>query len=80
MGDKPWRNWTDDELAAAADTGLRGQGAAVEALRRLRDRLDLFSASSDKYSRRMFWLNIILAVLTLVQAIAVVPVIKGWFK
>jgi hypothetical protein len=37
--------------------------------------LDAFSASSDRYSNRMFWLNIILVILTVVQAAAV---IKTW--
>jgi hypothetical protein len=77
---KPWKDWTDDELAREAEIGSRGQGAVVESTRRLRDRVDAFSASSDKYSARMLWLNIILTVLTLVQVIAVIPVIKGWFK
>lgn len=69
----PNKDWTDDELAAEAQTGTRGQGAVVEAMRRLRE-------SNDTYSQRMFWLTIVLTLLTLVQAIAVVPVIKGWFK
>jgi hypothetical protein len=47
----------------------------VEAMHRLTVRLDAFSASSDRYSNRMFWLNIILVVLTVVQAAAV---IKTW--
>jgi hypothetical protein len=40
----------------------------VEAMHRLTVRLDAFSASSDRYSNRMFLLNIILVVLTVVQA------------
>jgi hypothetical protein len=80
MDDKSWKDKTDDELAKEAHAGRVGQGGVVESIRRLRDSVDAFSASSDKYSARMFWLNIILAVLTLVQAIAVIPVIKGWFN
>jgi hypothetical protein len=74
--------WSDPDwkqLADEAQAGLRGQGAVVEAMHRLTDRLDAFSASSDRYSNRMFWLNIILLVLniillvlTLVQAAAVI--------
>jgi hypothetical protein len=45
-------------------------------MHRLTVRLDASSASSDRYSNRMFWLNIILVVLTVVQAAAV---IKTWF-
>lgn len=35
-GSKPWSEWSDDELAAEAQSGLRGQGAIVESLRRHR--------------------------------------------
>lgn len=31
-----WRRKTDEQLADEAQTGLRGQGALVEAMRRLR--------------------------------------------
>ena len=54
---------------------MRGQGAIVEAMHRLTVRLDAFSKSSDRYSSRMFWLSMILLVLTMVQAAAV---IKAW--
>jgi hypothetical protein len=36
MDNKPWKEWTDDELAKEAQTGLRGQAAVVESTRRLR--------------------------------------------
>jgi len=79
MPAKPWKDWTDDELADAAQQGMTGQGAQVEAMRRLKESIVTFSGSSDRYSRRMLWLTIVLLILTLVQAIAVVPNIKGWF-
>jgi hypothetical protein len=44
-------------------------------MHRLTVRLDAFSKSSDRYSSRMFWLSMILLVLTMVQAAAV---IKAW--
>jgi hypothetical protein len=62
------RDRTDDELFAAAEAGLKGQGAVVEAMRRLRNALDDLRQSSDKYSRRMLWLTIVLTVLTVVLA------------
>ena len=62
-----WSDYGWMHLADEAQAGLRGQGAIVEAMHRLTDRLDAFSASSDRYSSRMFWLNIILLVLTVVQ-------------
>ena len=63
------------QLADEAQAGMRGQGAIVEAMHRLTVRLDAFSKSSDRYSSRMFWLSMILLVLTMVQAAAV---IKAW--
>jgi hypothetical protein len=77
-----WRALSDDKLARIAQDDLQGQGAPVEAMRRLRVALERASRKSDTYSRRMLWLTIVLAVLTLVQAIAVVPTIvsavKSW--
>ena|SRR5262249_33264328 len=46
MPAKPWKDWTDDELADAAQQGLHGQGAPVEAMRRLRTTIETFSDSS----------------------------------
>jgi hypothetical protein len=59
---------------------LQGQGAPVEAMRRLRRALERASQSSDKYSQRMFWFTVVVAVLTAVQAISAFEVIKNWFK
>jgi hypothetical protein len=70
-----WSERTDDELAHIAQDGMQGQGAPVEAMRRLRVAIEKSSAQSDIYSRRMFWLTIILTVMTFVQVIAVIPVI-----
>jgi hypothetical protein len=73
----PSKDSTEDELTAEADAGLRGQGALVEAIHRLKHSINAFSASSDQYSRRMWWLTIILAVLAFIQAISpVIQVIK----
>jgi hypothetical protein len=80
MPAKPWKDWTDDELADAAQQGITGQGAQVEAMRRLKESIVTFSGSSDRYSRRMLWLTIVLLILTLVQAIAVLPTIKAWLS
>jgi hypothetical protein len=49
-------------------------------MRRLRVAIEQSGAESDTYSRRMFYLNIIVTALTLAQAIAVVPVIRAWFN
>jgi hypothetical protein len=37
MPNKPWKEWTDTELADEAQQGVRGQGAVIEMMRRLRD-------------------------------------------
>ena len=70
-----WNDFGWKQLADEAQAGMRGQGAIVEAMHRLTGSLGAFSKSSDRYSSRMFWLNIILLVLTVVQAAAV---IKTW--
>ena len=79
-----WRKLSDEELARIAQDGLQGQGAPVEAMRRLRVAIEKSSVKSDVYSRRMFWLTIVLIILTLVQVIAAVPailaVIKPWLS
>ena len=74
-----WTQLSDEKLAHIAQDGMQGQGAPVEAMRRLRVAIEEASAKSDTYSRRMLWLTIVLIVLTLVQVIAAVPIIKSWF-
>lgn len=78
-----WQQLSDEKLARIAQDGLQGQGAPVEAMRRLRVAIDTASVKSDTYSRRMLYLTIVLAILTLVQVIAVGPeivaVIESWF-
>jgi hypothetical protein len=64
----------DDELPDIA-----GEGAGVEMMRRLKVALEQSSEKSAIYSRRMFWLTVVLGLLTLVQAIAAVPIIVDWF-
>jgi len=79
-----WPQLSDEKLARIAQDGLQGQGAPVEAMRRLRVAIETWSVKSDIYSRRVLWLTIILTILTLVQLIAAAPaivaVIKPWFS
>jgi hypothetical protein len=75
-----WSRLSDQQLAKIAQDGLQEQGAPVEAMRRLRLALESAGQSSDRYSRRMFWLTVIIAVLTAIQAISAIDVIKNWFK
>ena len=54
-----WANLPDDKLAKIAQDGLQGQGAPVEAMRRLTVAIEQASAQNDIYSRRMYWLTVI---------------------
>ena len=74
-----WMKQSDDDLARIAQDGLQGQGAPVEAMRRLRVAIEKSNVESGIYSRRMFWLSVILGFLTLVQSIAAVSTIAAWF-
>jgi hypothetical protein len=75
-----WRQLSDDKLTRVAQDGMQGQGATVEAMRRLRVAIEMSSAKSDIYSRRMFALTIVLAILTVAQVIAAVPAIIDVIK
>jgi hypothetical protein len=61
-----WPKQSDDELIAEAQTGLRGQGAVVEAMRRLRISIDALRKSTDRYSWLLIGLTVVLAALTAV--------------
>ena len=58
---KPWWDWTDEELATEAQASMRGQGALVESMGRLR-------ASIEIHSWWLVFFTVILAVLTIVLA------------
>ncbi len=60
MSNKPWTTWTDAELADEAQTGVRGQGAVVEALRRHREAL----VEQQRSTNRLTWALIAFAVVT----------------
>jgi hypothetical protein len=75
MVENEWQRQSWEQLASEAQTGMKGQGAVVEAMRRLTDRLDAFSKSSDIYAKRMLWLTIVILGFTIVQI--VVAVIEG---
>jgi hypothetical protein len=55
---------SDEQLAAAADTGLRGQGAVVEMMSRLKSALADSEASTRRLNCILIWLTGILVVLT----------------
>jgi hypothetical protein len=76
----PWTDLPDDQLAKIAQDGLQGQGAPVEAMRRLRIAIERASSESDKYSRRMYWLTVVVTLLTLIQVAALLPAIWDWWS
>jgi hypothetical protein len=59
---EPWESRTDDELADNAQSGLQGQGAVVEAMRRLR-------GSNEKLTHWLIGLTVVLIVLTVVLVV-----------
>jgi hypothetical protein len=65
-----WMVLSEDRLAAAAQQGPHAQ---VEAMRRLRVAIEQASVKNETYLRRMFWLNITLAIMTFALAIATLP-------
>ena len=48
-----WTTLTDEQLAEVAHRDLQGQGAPVEAMRRLRIAIENLSVGSDNYALRM---------------------------
>jgi hypothetical protein len=85
MSEDALRELTDDQLTFEVRAALgAGGGAAMEAIRRLRDRLDIVTQSNYRYARNMYRLNVtltilsmILLVLTVVQTLAAWPSIKA---
>jgi hypothetical protein len=84
MSEDAIKELTDDQLTFEVRAALgAGGGAAMEAIRRLRDRLDIVTQSNHRYARSMYRLNVtltilsmILLVLTVVQTLAAWPSIK----
>lgn len=58
----------DDELVDEAQTGLRGQGAVVEAMNRLKNAVIEQSESTNKLNMRLLYFTIAIFVLTGLQA------------
>ena len=58
---KSWWDWTDEELATEAQASMRGQGALIESMRRLR-------ASTEIHSWWLVFFTVVLLVLTIVLA------------
>ena len=78
-----WSILTDEQLAEVAHRDLQGRGAWVEAMRRLRIAIENLSVSSNNSARQMRrWIRrwtVVVAFLTLVQAIAAAATIMATF-
>lgn len=59
---------SDEELANQADVGLRGQGALVEMMSRLKTSIDKLEKSTTFYSKWLVGLTLIITLLTLIFA------------
>jgi len=69
MTDEQWQDRTDDNLVEEAQTGLRGQGAVVEMMRRLKNSL----VEQQKSTNRLTWgialLTVALLILALIEIV-----------
>ena len=66
---KEWKDRTDDELTNEAQTGLRGQGATVEMMRRLRDALTIQQRATNRLTVWLIVLTVVLIGLALFEVI-----------
>lgn len=68
-------NWSFEVRAAFG----AGGGAAVEAIRRLRERLDIVTQSNHRYARSMYRLNVTLTILSMILLVpTVVQTLAAW--
>jgi hypothetical protein len=69
MTPEQWQDRTDDQLAEEAQTGLRGQGATVEMMRRLRDALVEHLRATNRLTAWLTVFTIVLLVVSVFQTI-----------
>jgi len=78
-----WENRTDEQLAQEADAGLRGQGAVVETMHRLRETLVEQQKSTNCLTWVILGCTVALVFLTCVLVfVAVEPQLSlrlNWF-
>ena len=68
----PTNGKTDQELVNSADEGLKGQGAIVDMMKRLKDSIESLNATSTKLNHRMIYLTWTILILTAVSVIVAV--------
>ena len=66
-----WEEWSDKDLADEAQSGVRGQGAVVEAMRRLREAIVKQQQSTNRLTIWLIVLTVVLLVLSVMQVIMV---------
>ncbi len=66
---KSWQDWPDHELVDEAQRGLRGQGAVVEMMRRLRDALVAQQWATNRLTRVLVVFAFVQACLTALQIV-----------
>ena len=64
-----WNRLTEGELTEKADTGLQGQGAIVEAMRRLRVSSNRIAASANRLALTILVCTLVLIALTVLQIV-----------
>ena len=70
--EQQWQNWDEEALANEAQLGLRGQGAVVEMMRRLKDTTAKLERATTKQQTIMIWLTVAILFFTVVMiAIAI---------
>ncbi len=80
MSEDAVRQLTDDQLSfEVRATFGAGGGAAMEAIRRLRERLEAVTQSNDRYARSMYRLNVTLTILSMILIVlAVIQILTAW--
>ena len=73
MGEPDFERKDWDKLADAANSGLSGQGAVVEAGRRMVAAIERADKTASKLSQHIYWLNIVIVACTVIMT-----VLTGW--
>jgi len=64
---RPWSEWDDEDLPEEADEGLRGQGASVEMMRRLKDAVNRLNCTTTVLMVVGIVLTLAILTLTIIQ-------------
>lgn len=78
MAGKDFQRASDKDLVEEAQLGLRGQGAVVEMMSRLRKDIDNLDKTTAVYSKIIIVLTIVMLILALIQVIVTIRSGKLW--